>query len=116
MSDIQSKLESLDRLKELCDETEKKINGYQNDDNLIQLLELEYPKLSKTSLKKILKEVSGKKESTKVSGEEKKSLENRLKGECFLNDVNPMDNKGKFVGFVKLRHRIAQKKNGLSNG
>jgi hypothetical protein len=27
-----------------------------------------------------------------------------------------MDNKGKFVGFVKLRHRIAQKKNGLSNG
>lgn len=112
-TDIQSKLDELDKLKELCDNTEKEIVGYQNDDNLVEFLESEYPKISKTAIKNILKLVKGKKESSKVVGDEKKSMENQLIGKSFMNDVNPMDNKGKFVGYSKLRHRIAQKKNGL---
>jgi hypothetical protein len=58
-----------------------------------------------------LKLVKGKKGSSKVVGDEKKTLENQLYGQCFLNDVNPIDNKGKFVGYAKLRHRISQRKN-----
>lgn len=113
-TDIQSKLDSLDKLRELCDDTEKKIVGFQNDDKLVSFLETEYPKLSKSAIKTILKSVKGKKDSSKVVGDEKKSMENKLMGQCFMNDVNPIDPKtSKFIGFSKLKHRIAQKKNGL---
>ncbi|MCX6076458.1 MAG: hypothetical protein NTW78_06165 [Campylobacterales bacterium] len=109
--DIQSKLDSLDKLKELCDYTEKQMSGEQNDDNLVKFLETEYPKISKAVVKVILKSVSGKKDSSKLSADEKKTLENQLIGNCYINDVNPMDTKtGKFVGFTKLKHKIAQRK------
>ena len=109
--DIQSKLNSLDKLRELCDYTEKQMSGTQNDDNLVKFLETEYPKISKAAIKVILKAVSGKKDSSKLSGDEKKTLENQLIGNCYINDVNPMDTKtGKFVGFTKLKHKIAQRK------
>jgi hypothetical protein len=113
MSDIQTKLDSLDALRELSDDTEKQIVGYQNDDNLVALLEKEYPKVSKASTKNILKLVKGKKGTLKVVGDNKKTLENKLLGQCFLNDVNPIDNKGKFVGYAKLKHRISQRKSKL---
>ena len=90
-TDIQSKLDSLDKLRELCDDTEKKIVGFQNDDKLVSFLETEYPKISKSAIKTILKSVKGKKDSSKVVGDEKKSMENKLMGQCFMNDVNPID-------------------------
>ena len=111
--DLKEKFEALDNLKELCDETEKQITGSQNDDNLIEFLKDEYPKLSKLAIQKILRLVKGKKESSKVSGSEKKSLENQLIGQSFINDVNPMNDKGKFVGYSTLKHRISQKKSNL---
>ena len=71
----------------------------------------EYLKISQSAIKNILKLVKGKKGSSKVVGVEKKTIEKQLYGQCFLNDVNPIDNKGKFVGFAKLKHRISQRKN-----
>lgn len=103
----------LDKLKELCDYTEKQLSSEQNDDNLVGLLNSEY-KLSKPSLKSIIELVSGKKQSSKISNTEKKELMLDLEGNCILCRVNFYDkDKITFVGFEKLRHRISQKKNGL---
>ena len=109
------KITMFNELKKLCDFTEKQINGYQNDTNLINFLESEYPKLSKTSIKNILKYVKGKKELIKIIGEERKELENKLIAESFLNDVNPIGKNGKFIGYSKLKHRIASKKMNYGN-
>lgn len=113
-TDLQTKLDSLDKLRELCENTEKSIIGYQDDSNLVKFLENEYPKTSKTVIKNIQKLLKGKKDSSKIVGDEKKTMENQLIAQSFLNDVNPIDNKGKFVGYTKLRHRIAQKKSGYN--
>ena len=59
--------------------------------------------------------MKGKKESTKINATEMKSLINQLIGKSFICDVNPMDKEGKFVGYTKLKHRIAQKKNNLKD-
>lgn len=113
-TDLQTKLNNLDKLRDLCENTEKNIVGYQDDNNLIEFIENEYPKASKTVIKNIQKMLKGKKDSSKIIGDEKKMIENQLIAESFLNDVNPIDNKGKFVGYTKLKHRIAQKKNGYN--
>jgi len=106
----------LDILKQLCDDTEKKINGVQNDDSLMIFLDSEYPKMTVNAKKTILKAVKGKKPATKLVGEEKKHLMNQLIASAFINDLNPIDTKSaKFVGFEVLRKRIAQKKNGLKS-
>jgi hypothetical protein len=68
-------------------------------------------KLSKGTEKKIIELVKGKKESTEINATETKTLINQLIGKSFICDVNPMDNKDKFVGYTKLNHRIDQKKN-----
>lgn len=76
----------------------------------IQKVEITY--LRYTAIKNIIKIVKGKKDSSKVTGEEKKTLENQLMGQCFMNDVNPIDPKtSKFIGYSKLKYRIAQRKN-----
>jgi len=114
-TDTQTQIDNLDELKELCDSTEKQMVNFQNDDNLIEFLNSEYPKLTKASQKKIIELVKGKKESTKINATEMKSLINQLIAKSFICDVNPIDNKGKFVGYTKLKHRIAQKKNNMKD-
>ena len=114
-TDTQTQIDNLDELKELCDSTEKQLVTDQNDDNLIEFLSSEYPKLTKASEKKIIELVKGKKVVSKMNATETKKLMNQLIGKSYMCDVNPIDNKGKFVGYTKLKHRIAQKKNNMKD-
>lgn len=113
---MNDKIQKLDELKTLCDETEKKYNGIQNDDSLVEFIKNEYPKMSVNGLKTILKAVKGKKEKTKPSTEERSEMINYLMGMSHFSGINPNAPKSnKFVGFDGLRKRIAQKKNGLKS-
>lgn len=107
-------MNELDKLKKLCDDTESKINGTQDDNALLAFLDGEYPKITAGAKKAVLKAVKGKKSATKLLGEEKRNLMNQLIASAFINDLNPIDAKtAKFVGFEILRKRIASKKNSL---
>lgn len=105
-------MNELDKLKKLCDDTESKINGSQDDSALLAFLDSEYPKITVGAKNAVIKAVKGKKPATKLVGEEKRSLMNQLVASAFINDLNPIDAKtAKFVGFEILRKRIASKKN-----
>ncbi len=110
MENIEKKLEMLDDLRKECNEYEKELSGKQDDSKLIQFLNEEYPKLKKNGLKEILKIVAGKKKPVKISNERKKEIEKTLIAKSFMCDINPLNKQGKFIGFDKLRQRIAAKK------
>lgn len=111
---IQNDIQKLDELKSLCDETEIKVVGEQNDSNLLSVLDEEY-KLTKKVKSEILKLVEGTKKGKSISKSEENRLKEILFGHCMICGVNYTEkDSDEFVGFDTLRHRISQKKNQLN--
>ena len=108
------KIAVLEHLKSECIDAEIKIVGRQDDDLLIELLNEEYPKLFSAVKNQILSLLDGKKALTKVSDTEKIKLENKLKGNCFLNDITPIDKTGKLLPFNKIVAKISKEINILN--
>ena len=105
------RIKVLEALKAQCIDAEIKIVGRQDDDLLIELLNEEYPRLFSPVKNQILSLLDGKKPLTKVNDKEKVRLENQLKGNCFLNNINPVDKTGKLLPFNKISTKITKEIN-----
>lgn len=114
VNEYKHKIAVLEHLKSECIDAEIKIVGRQDDDLLIELLNEEYPKLFSAVKNQILSLLDGKKALTKVSDTEKIKLENKLKGNCFLNDITPIDKTGKLLPFNKIVAKISKEINILN--
>ncbi len=114
VNEYKHKIAVLEHLKSECIDAEIKIVGRQDDDLLIELLNEEYPKLFSAVKNQILSLLDGKKALTKVSDAEKIKLENKLKGNCFLNDITPIDKTGKLLPFNKIVAKISKEINILN--
>ena len=114
VNEYKHKIAVLEHLKSECVDAEIKIVGRQDDDLLIELLNEEYPKLFSAVKNQILSLLDGKKALTKVSDTEKIKLENKLKGNCFLNDITPIDKTGKLLPFNKIVAKISKEINILN--
>ena len=101
----------LEALKAQCIDAEIKIVGRQDDDLLIELLDKEYPRLFSPVKNQILSLLDGKKDLTKVAEKERVRLENQLKGNCYLNNINPTDKTGKLLPFNKISTKITKEIN-----
>ena len=112
--EIQKKIKQLELLKSKVLDAEVKIIGYQDDEKLLQLLNEEYPKVFSPVRNQILALVEGKKSLTKVDSDTRKRLEYVIKGECFLNEINPLDKTGALLPFKKLAAKISKEINLLS--
>lgn len=110
MIDIQhiQKLQKLEGLRNQVLDAEIKIVGYQNNDNLIKILDEEYPKIFSSTKKQILVLIDGKKPLTQVDNRTKKELEFLLKGNCFLNGINPLSKTGELLPFNKILSKISK--------
>ncbi|WP_418640611.1 hypothetical protein [Sulfurimonas sp. ST-27] len=106
--EIQKKIKQLEELKAQVLDAEVKIIGYQDDEKLSKLLSEEYPKIFSPVRNQILALVEGKKPLTKVDSATRKKLEYAIKGECFINEINPLDKTGALLPFKKLTAKISK--------
>lgn len=108
IEEIKARIKALEALKKQCNEAEIAIVGYQNNDKLIKVLEEEYPKLFSAGRNQILALVDGKKELTKVDNATRNDLEFQLKGNCYINKIEPNDKAGKLLPFKKISAKITK--------
>ncbi|WP_434658548.1 hypothetical protein [Sulfurimonas sp. NW9] len=108
--EIQTKIKQLKELKDQVLDAEVKIIGYQDDEKLLKLLSEgeEYPKIFSPVRNQILALLEGKKPLTKVDSATRKKLEYAIKGECFINEINPLDKTGALLPFKKLTAKISK--------
>ena len=110
--DKKQQIKKLQSLKEQVIDAEVKIIGYQDNDKLLKILDEEY-KIFSPVQNQILALLDGKKPLTKVDNNTKKKLEFSLKGNCFLNSINPLDKTGQLLPFSKLIAKISKEINEL---
>ena len=108
---IKQKVIALEALKKQCNDAEVSIIGYQDNDMLLAVLDDEYPKLFSPVKNQILALLSRKKPLTKVDNETKIELEFQLKGNCYLNKIEPQDKSGKLLPFNKISAKITKEIN-----
>ncbi|MEN4046318.1 hypothetical protein [Sulfurimonas sp. NWX367] len=106
--EIQKKIKQLEELKAQVLDAEVKVIGYQDNEKLLKLLSEEYPKIFSPVRNQILALVEGKKPLTKVDSATRKKLEYAIKGECFINEINPLDKTGALLPFKKLTAKISK--------
>ena len=105
-------VKKLQELKDQVVDAEVKIIGYQDNENLLKVLDAEY-KIFSPVRNQILALLDGKKALTKVDNNTKKELEFSIKGNCFLNGINPLDKTGQLLAFNKLIAKISKEINQL---
>jgi len=105
-------VKKLQELKDQVVDAEVKIIGYQDNENLLKVLDEEY-KIFSPVRNQILALLDGKKALTKVDNNTKKELEFSIKGNCFLNGINPLDKTGQLLAFNKLIAKISKEINQL---
>jgi len=106
-------IKKLQTLKDEVIDAEVKIIGYQDNEKLFKILNEEYKIFSPTR-NQILALLDGKKSLTKVDNNTKKELEFSIKGNCFLNGINPLDKTGQLLPFNKLIAKISKEINQLN--
>jgi len=111
IEEIKDKVEALEALRVQVNETEVSVIGYYNHDMLLAVLEDEYPKLYSPVQNQILALLDGKKALTKVDNPTKIKLEFQLKGQCYLNNIEPQDKSGKLLPFNKISAKITKEIN-----
>lgn len=114
LEEVKNKVKALEALKEQCNNAEISIIGYQDNDKLLAVLDAEYPKLYSPIKNQILTLVDGKKPLTKVDNATKHDLEFKLKGTCYLNNIEPNDKAGKLLPFNKISAKITKEINLLN--
>ena len=108
---IKQNVEALEALRVQVNETEVSVIGYYDHDMLLAVLEDEYPKLFSPVKNQILALLDGKKALTKVDNATKIELEFQLKGNCYLNNIEPQDKSGKLLPFNKISAKITKEIN-----
>jgi len=108
---IKQNVEALEALRVQVNETEVSVVGYQDNDMLLAVLEDEYPKLFSPVKNQILALLDGKKPLTKVDNATRVKLEFQLKGQCYLNNIEPQDKAGKLLPFNKISAKITKEIN-----
>jgi len=115
IEEIKDKVEALEALRVQVNETEVSVIGYYDHDILLAVLEDEdedeYPKLFSPVKNQILALLDGKKPLTKVDNATRVLLEFKLKGNCYLNNIEPQDKSGKLLPFNKISAKITKEIN-----
>lgn len=114
LDEIKNRVKALVALKEQCSNAEVSIVGYQDNDKLLAVLEVEYSKLYSPVRNQILALLDGKKPLTKVDAPTRHDLEFKLKGACYLNNIEPNDKAGKLLPFNKISAKITKEINLLN--
>ncbi len=110
IEEIKDKVEALEALRVQVNETEVSVIGYYDHDMLLAVFE-EYPKLFSPVKNQIIALLDGKKSLTKVDNATKTELEFQLKGNCYLNNIEPQDKSGKLLPFPKISAKITKEIN-----
>ena len=111
IEEIKDKVEALEALRVQVNETEVSVIGYYDHDILLSVLEEEYKKLFAPARNQIIAILDGKKPLKKVDNETKIELEFQLKGNCYLNKIEPQDKSGKLLPFNKISAKITKEIN-----
>ena len=114
LEEIKQRVKALEALKEQCNDAEVSIIGYQDNDKLLAVLNDEYPKLFSPTKNQIIALLDGKKPLTKVDNKTKIELEFQVKGQCYLNNIEPQDKSGKLLAFNKISAKITKEINLLN--